>query len=46
MIDLSYKKPEKKNDELPPIFKFWILAIFAMFFAYIFLCGIAGEFLF
>lgn len=42
MIDLSYKKPVKKEEEMPSIFKFWVLVIFSAFFAYVFLCGIAG----
>ena len=45
MIDLSYKNPNKKEKEteIPLIFKFWILVIFAAFFAYVMLSGIVGE---
>ena len=45
MIDLSYKpyKKEKKEAEIPLIFKFWILVIFSAFFAYVMLSGIVGE---
>lgn len=43
MIDLNYKKPEKKDEELPLIAQFWILAIFSLFLAYIFLSGLTGT---
>ena len=47
MIDLSYKKPEKKdNEEFHPLVQYVIMVIFAAFFAYIFLSGIVGEPLF
>ena len=48
MIDLSYKKPEKKgeNEEFHPCVQYIIMAVFAAFMAYMILSGIAGEPLF
>lgn len=44
MIDLSYKKRDKKDDEgeYPLIVQFWILVIFSAFLALIIFTGIAG----
>ena len=49
MIDLSYKNPDKKDENdfnVPLIFQFWIFVNFSAFLAFIVLSGIAGDPLF